>query len=252
MPATFRLYSVQSAFLRPATGKLDIAYRVERAADGRTFATRVVRAVQAGKCVYVSTLSFQQCDGRPARGVLTYGLPAAGTGGVRPDDIPKDLLKKMMAATIGDEAPVMATDAEEEPPLDWRPIGARMAEDPTKFRQMGFVRSPPMVSDEASVHQAALVYMSDAHLLGSALNASPVALGPRWRNLMLAATLTHNLSIHDPAARVDEWMVGEQNTSWGSEGRVLVHQRFWNAQTGALVLTATQEGVVRLKESARL
>ncbi|KAI1504191.1 hypothetical protein F5X99DRAFT_372794 [Biscogniauxia marginata] len=46
----------------------------------------------------------------------------------------------------------------------------------------------------------------------------------------------------------DEPMLGERETSWGANGRVLVHQRFWNAKTGRLVMLGSQEGLVRLKD----
>jgi acyl-CoA thioesterase-2 len=67
------------------------------------------------------------------------------------------------------------------------------------------------------------------------------------RNVTLGATLTHNISFHDPQVKIDEWLVLERETSWGDEDRVLVHQRLWNLDSGRLILSGTQEALIRLK-----
>lgn len=66
------------------------------------------------------------------------------------------------------------------------------------------------------------------------------------RNLATAASLTHTLSFHDPDVRVDEWLVAERDTSWGAEGRVIMHQKIWHLGSKRLVLDYTQEVVVYL------
>jgi acyl-CoA thioesterase II len=78
--------------------------------------------------------------------------------------------------------------------------------------------------------------------------ANPVDVGPKLCNLAVSASLNHNPFLHDPTARADEWMLGEKQTSWGSDGRVFIHQRFWNSKTGRLVMSGTQESVMRLKQ----
>ncbi|KAK6193075.1 hypothetical protein LQW54_012821 [Pestalotiopsis sp. IQ-011] len=249
VPAAFYIYSVQASFLRPADGKEKITYTVERAADGRAFATRIVRATSGAsdKSVYVAVLSFQKNDA-PAGSVLSYGLSPPDVGVRHAEDISEERLQEVKTAAITRDIPLLQLTAKEEP-FDWRPLENPPAENPTHFRQRSFVRSPPFESDSPSMHLAALAYLSDTFMLGAALNANPAMVGPKLRNVAMGASMTHNLSLHDHAARVDGWMLGERDTSWGADGRVLIHQRFWNASTGRLVMSGTQEGLIRLKNA---
>lgn len=119
-----------------------------------------------------------------------------------------------------------------------------MGDDPTSFRFRGFVRSTPLSTEDTLTHLAALAYASDDLFFGTALAANPIAVGQGWRNL---TSLTHNVSFHDPHAKMDEWIVVERETSWGAMGRVVVHQKMWNRQTGKLILSGSQEALVRLR-----
>lgn len=249
VPTDFHIYSIQSSFLRPADGKERISYKVDRVADSRAFATRVVRATSGvgDKNVYVGVLSFYK-NSPPAQNVLTYGISPPDVGDSRPDDISEDRVQQMMSAAITRDVPLLQLSAREEP-FDWRPLESSPADDPTHFRQRSFVQSSACSSASPSVHLAALAYLSDTFLLGAALNANPAMVGPKLRNVAMGVSLNHNLSLHDPTARVDDWMLGERDTSWGADGRVLIHQRFWNGRTGRLVMSGTQEGLIRLKNA---
>jgi acyl-CoA thioesterase II len=63
-------------------------------------------------------------------------------------------------------------------------------------------------------------------------------------------SVNHSVLFHEPAARADEWMVSERSASWAADGRVLVEQRFWSRDTGRLVLTCWQEGLVRVNKAS--
>lgn len=71
-------------------------------------------------------------------------------------------------------------------------------------------------------------------------------------SLPVGATLTNNISLHEPTANVDERMLGERVTSWGDNGRAIIHQRFWDVKNGRLILSGTQEIVVRLRNANKL
>jgi acyl-CoA thioesterase II len=251
VPAPFQVYSIQASFLRPANGKGEISYAVTRVADRRAFATRLVRATSVDGAgdepIYIAVVSFQKND-LPASNVLTYGTPAPNVGVRHPEDISEERIQVMMSAAVTRDVPLLQLSAQEEP-FDWRPLENALTEDPTHFRQRSFVRSPTLTSDSPSVHLAALAYLSDTYLLGAPLGANPVMVGPKLRNVAMGTSLHHNLSLLDPTARVDKWMLGERETSWGADGRVLIHQRFWNATTGRLVMSGTQEGLIRLKQA---
>ncbi|KAI1171059.1 thioesterase-like superfamily-domain-containing protein [Nemania sp. FL0916] len=243
VPPDFDVYSSQSSFLRPASFEKNIIYRVSRVAEGRAYATREVRADQDGKCAYIAIVSFQRKSTLPGS-VLTYQATMPHMDGMRPEDVHEnEFLRSMSAAgsTLG------KTHAEE--PFEWRPAAVtavKEGDDPTSYRARGFFRSRTPILDN-SVNLAALAYASDKFFLGTALNANPGGLGERMRNLSMAASLTHNLSFHDPQVRVSDWLVAERDTSWGANGRIIVHQKVWHVDSGQLVMSCTQEAIVWLK-----
>ncbi|RYP47490.1 hypothetical protein DL768_006462 [Monosporascus sp. mg162] len=251
VPPEFYTYSSQSSFLRPVTAKAQdkVVYRVDRTVDGRTYATRVVRATQGAEdtCVYIAIISFQSGK-MPTGNVLDYSIPMPELDGLRPDDIPKELNRQIMAASTSRGGPFQLFNSEGEP-FDWRPFGFVLTDDPWECRTRGFSRSLPLSTDSTSVNLAALAYMSDEVLLGVPIYANPDKVGDRMQNVAMGVTLTHNISFHDPAVKVDQWMVAERETSWGADGRVLIGQRVWNLKTGRLVMTCTQEALIRLRDA---
>ena len=53
-----RVHSLHGYFLRPGRTKDTITYLVDRPRDGRSFSTRIVRAVQHGETIFMMTSSF--------------------------------------------------------------------------------------------------------------------------------------------------------------------------------------------------
>ncbi|KAI0106092.1 Thioesterase/thiol ester dehydrase-isomerase [Hypoxylon sp. NC0597] len=250
VPAASRVYSSQSSFLSSVDASRKVIYRVERTHDGRVYSTRIVRATQVGSaqdelCVYVAVVSFQNSD-IPVGNVLRYGTPMPDLDNVAPDDLKPHDTQRFNQAVVERSVPLLQLNHEDRP-FDFRFLGMEMGDDPSQCRIRAFVRSPPVSTDSPSIHLAAFGYMSDEYAYGAALAANPQELGNGMKNFAMGASLTHNISLHDPRARVDEWMVMERDTSWASDGRVLVHQRVWNLRTGKLVMSGTQEALVRLK-----
>ncbi|KAI1768482.1 Thioesterase/thiol ester dehydrase-isomerase [Hypoxylon sp. FL1150] len=216
----FHVYSSQSTFARPMSDKAEgrVNYHVERTADGRTYATRLVRAMAGGACVYIAVVSLQSAKGPAAAGsALTYHVPMP--------------------------------EMDEGKPFDWRPCGHILEDHPTESIVRAFLRAQPLSTRSPSAHLAGLSYASDESFLGVAIFASPQEVGPGGKNVAMVGSLNHNISFHDPAVQVDEWMMCVRRTSWGGDGRVLIHQHMWDLKSGRLVMTAEQEALVRLKIS---
>lgn len=72
-------------------------------------------------------------------------------------------------------------------------------------------------------HLAAFSYLSDEFPFGTALATGLKAAGKGFRNVAMGVSLTHTVSFHDPQARIDGWLVLERETSWGADGRVVIH-----------------------------
>ncbi|EMR72573.1 putative acyl- thioesterase ii protein [Eutypa lata UCREL1] len=247
----FNVYSSQSSFLRPVTAappkdssssqesqsQKAIFYHVERTSDGRSYATRVVRATQTppnsqkddndegAPCAYVAIISFQResATTTPTSNTLTYGVPMpAALDGLKPDDIPEDANRRLIDTWVGEGTGFSF----EDPSFDWRPFGFVFEKDnPCACRTRG-VRGGDGSEDGDG--------------------------GPLLRNVVMNASLTHSISFHDPGVRVDQWLVVERETSWGADGRVLVHQRAWDFGTGRLVMSCVQEALIRLRGAGKL
>ncbi len=59
------MHSLHGYFLRPGRTKDTITYLVDRPRDGRSFSTRIVRAVQHGETIFMMTSSFSVVDPDP-------------------------------------------------------------------------------------------------------------------------------------------------------------------------------------------
>lgn len=251
----FYAYTSSSLFLRPVAQTETVQYHVERVSDGRSYATRIVRAsvgteTNASAVLYLATISFQRRQDSAAAGrTLQYAELPPDLGGMTPEDAdPSSGREQVEANRTGNLQPFQPEDA----PFDWLTATMELGDRPSDVRATGFSRSSAPLSSSSAVsttatNLAALAYMSDELLLGLAIFANPGAVGPRSRHVALAVSLNHHLWFHDPSARVDRWMVGERRTSAGADGRVLIHQRVWDHATGRLVMTGTQEALIRLK-----
>ncbi|KAK7913846.1 hypothetical protein PG985_011549 [Apiospora marii] len=248
----FYAYTSSSSFLRPVVQTREVEYHVERVSDGRSYATRIVRAsvgneTNASTVLYLATISFQRRQDSSAAGrTLEYAELPPDLGGMTPEGAdPGNGKEQIEANRTGSLQPFKPEDA----PFDWLTATMEVGDRPSDVRTTGFSRSsaPLSSSSTTATNLASLAYMSDEMLLGLAIFANPDAVGPRSRNVALAVSLNHHLWFHDPGVRVDRWMVGERRTSAGADGRVLIHQQVWDQATGRLVMTGTQEALIRLK-----
>ncbi|KAK7963368.1 hypothetical protein PG996_008941 [Apiospora saccharicola] len=253
VPESCQVTSSQSSFLNATIAHEKLVYRVERTHDGRRFATRTVRVEQNGTLVYLATLSFQNYDSAASKesDALTYGLPMPDLDGADPEEVDKDAFQALQSGMVAKGASITQISADDKS-LDWRPHALDMANDPSEFRLRGWVRSPTRLSADAgpAAHLAAFGFLSDEMSVGPALAANPVQVGRGFKNVALLASLTHNVSFHEPNARIDDWVVLERDTAWGAHGRVLTSQRFWDMKTGRLVMTVSQEALILLKPKA--
>ncbi|KAK8075664.1 acyl-CoA thioesterase II [Apiospora hydei] len=247
----FYAYTSSSSFIRPVAQTKKIRYRVERVSDGRNFATRIVRASVDDSngnavTVYVATISFQKRQDATASRAQAYAEAPPDLGGARLEDIAKGSGRQQVESN---RTGLLQPFTPEDEPFDWRPAAMELGDLPPESRLAGFSCSvaPLSTGCTTATNLAALAYMSDEMLIAVAIFANPDAVGPRSLNVAMAVTLNHHLWFHDPGVRVDRWMVGERRTSCGADGRVLIHQKVWDHETGRLVMTCAQEALIRLK-----
>lgn len=264
VPAGFDVHMVQCNFQAPGDPRRPIAYGVERVGDGRSFVTRLVRATQGGEgeagtppppALFLATVSFQR--GEPDGGAqLRYAPPPppAATARGPPARLDPRSLERVIAS--GGVPTALAAAMDRLSPFDWQTVERDTADDapdanpggagdPARVRLRTFVRAraPVPAAAPAAVHLAALGFLSDLMFLYT----SNLATGRPMADFAIQTTMNHAVWFHEPAVRVDDWLVCERNSSWGRHGRVLVHQRFWRCRDGRLVMSSVQEGLARLR-----
>jgi acyl-CoA thioesterase-2 len=95
--------------------------------------------------------------------------------------------------------------------------------------------------DDPVVHLAAFTYASDITLLGASLAAHKVTPAD-----VQMASLDHTIWFHRPF-RADEWWLYDQFSPFAGGARGLALARVF-AQSGELVATVAQEGLIRLRD----
>ncbi len=231
----FEMHSMHSHFLRPGDTRVPIVYDVERLRDGRSFATRRVSARQHGRHIFHLTADFQ--------------VPEEGL--VHQDRMP-DVVPPEMGVSLADLIARRGHEPDGEWNRDWAALDVRYVgnskvglppdpEHPARARI--WIRVDGRLADDTLFQQAAFAYASDLTLLGAALVPHDLNITSPG---MLAASLDHTIWFHRPF-RADEWWLYDQVSPSASGGRGLALAQVFS-QSGELVATVAQEGVIRYQK----
>jgi len=231
----FVLHSLHSYFLRPGDTTVPIVYDVERIRDGRSFATRRVSARQHGRPIYYMTANFQ--------------IPEPGLE--HQDQMP-EVPGPEQGMPLVDLARERGPEAAEHWEREWAALDIRyvgitgkgLPEDPEHAaRARLWIKVDGMLADDATVQQAAFTYASDLTLLGAALVPHGIHIAsPRLQ----PASLDHTIWFHKPF-RADAWWLYDQFSPFAGGARGLALARVFS-QSGELVATVAQEGLIRLRD----
>ncbi len=228
------LHSQHAYFLRAGNPAVPIELEVEKARDGGSFSSRRVVALQEGKTILVSSLSFQ----KPSKGD-DYQLDAPSVP--QPEDLPSMRELELQAGILDDDFSIISggdLDVRMVEPVDWvNPV-------PRKPQLQAWMKAggaiPGTLDDKRGLHQALLAYMSDAFLID-------VCLLPGGRSFMdsnmQVASLDHALWFHDDF-RADEWLLHTVEAKRVGGGRGLAHGSFYT-RSGILVASTMQQGLMR-------
>lgn len=213
-----RTHSFHSYFIRPGRPGTPLELSVERTRDGRSFSTRRVTAIQQGEAIFVLDASFHteesgddwQAEGLPEGTPLPEELAARGAGA----DGPGSDFRRTIPFEIVPIRPVTG--------FAMHPCWVRLRED--------------IAPDDWLMHQAALTFVSDLAVVGSARAPGSTA---GWGG----ASLDHAVWFHRPV-RVDEWHLFSVDpvTNYGARG---LARGTFHATDGTLVASLAQECLLR-------
>ena len=229
-------HSLHAYFMRPGNEDYPIIFRVVRDFEGRSFATRRVIAMQQGKPILNMAASFQA----PEEGVHHQdAMPdVPGPDALkseaelrrdRIDDIPEKFRRHLLRAR----------------PIEIRPVNPRswFNPQPQPGVQHSWIRLVAPIGDDMAMHRAILAYASDMTLLGTSF----LPHGLSWvTHKLQTASLDHALWFHEPF-RADEWLLYTCDSPWAGHARGFNRGRVYT-QDGRLVASASQEGLIRLRD----
>ncbi len=224
-----RVHSQHAYFLRPGDPQEPITLAVENARDGRNFSSRRVVALQQGKPILVSSMSFQV----PEHGD-EYEPDMPQVPG--PEGLKSEREREMAEGNFNPEFMIVTgldLDVRVVEPVDWADPKPR---DSILYAWM---KTTAPVGEGAGLQEALLAYMSDAFLIDVAL----IAHGRHFSRGMQCASLDHALWFHAPA-RADEWLLLVTEGQRIGGGRGLSRGQFYS-EDGTLVATCMQESLMR-------
>ena len=112
---------------------------------------------------------------------------------------------------------------------------------PTQAVQRCWMRCGEPLPDDPRIHQCVLAYLSDWSLLDTA--SRPHGVSFMQENVQVAS-LDHAMWFHR-SFRADEWLLYDQDSPSASGARGFNRGLIYN-QTGKLVASTTQEGLLRI------
>src|SRR5690606_515873 len=227
------VHSLHAYFLRPGDKSAPIVYDVERSRDGTSFTTRRVVAIQHGRPIFNTTISFQKeeqgADHQDAMPVV------AGPEGLISE---QDIMARLHRDLPGGVPEIYRGErAIEFRPADpTLPLGS--ANTSPVFR--AWVKATGPLPDDPLLHRAMLAYASDYHLLLAAMQPHGYTFVQKDLHV---ASLDHAMWFHRPF-RMDDWLLYAVDSPSASGARGLCRGQFFT-QDGRLVASTAQEGLLR-------
>ena len=228
-------HSLHAYFLLPGDPKVPIIYDVERTRDGKSFTTRLVKAIQHGQPIFTMSVSFHNNESGFDHQAKMPDVPF-------PEDLPSE-------AEVRERILPMMPDPvrkyyERERPIELRPVEFSRYRG-QKFEDGRFnvwIRTTGRLPDDPAIHQCVLSYASDMTLLDT-------ALVPHGRTLFekdfMAASLDHALWLHRPF-RADDWLLYAQDSPNLQGGRGFARGLIFR-RDGTLAASVAQEGLIRTR-----
>jgi acyl-CoA thioesterase-2 len=228
------VHSLHAYFLRRGDFNSPIVYEVDRALGGKHFSSRRVVAIQHGKQIFNMSASFQ--------------LPEAGLEhqNSMPDVPPPESLRDLEShyRDVLDQLPAGARRMlEQKRPFEFRPVEPprhlrREKSAPLKYM---WFRTVDKLPDEEALHRCLLAYVSDFHLLDTALKPHGISVvAPK----LVIASVDHAMWFHR-SVRVDDWLLYAIDSPSASGARGFARGSVF-ARDGRLVASAAQEGLMRV------
>lgn len=227
------VHSIHAYFLREADAFNPIIYDVERSRDGRSFSARRVTAIQYGRPIFILEASFHKQENGIEFQTEMANVPA-----------PNKRAKVSFETTRIDEAPPKIQRMRNiAAPFEIRPLD-NPGEDDKSVRRI-WVKTVSTLPDDPNLHRTIMAYVSDFGLLWTVIASKGYKVS---NDDLMLASLDHAMWFHRPF-RIDEWLLYECEAVSAAAARGLAKGAFYT-ETGELVCTVMQEGLIRLLDKS--
>jgi acyl-CoA thioesterase II len=228
-----QVHSLHGYFLRPGRSSDQITYLVERPRDGRSFSTRIVRAVQHGETIFMMTASFALVEQGPMH---QFAEPKAPL----PDDVAAILLPRHVDLNE-EETGLHSLESQGFELRIIEPDKAVPLRD-GRYEGMSWVRIPSELPHEQLIQASALTYLSDLTMVSTALGPHG---GKEVAQDLMLASIDHAVWFHAPI-NTNEWMLFAQDSPVARGGHGLARGLFYDLN-GILVASVVQESLLRTR-----
>jgi len=228
------VHSLHAYFLRRGDFNSPIVYEVDRAMDGKHFSSRRVIAIQHGRQIFNMSASFQSAEAGVDHQVSIPDVP------------PPESLRDMEAyyRDVADKLPAGARRVlEQKRPFEFRPVDPPdpLRRDKSPPHKYIWFRTVDRLADDEALHRCLLAYVSDFHLLDTALKPHGVSM---LASNLVIASIDHAMWFHR-SIRVDDWLLYAVDSPSASGARGFTRGSVF-ARDGRLVASAAQEGLIRV------
>jgi acyl-CoA thioesterase II len=233
------VHSLHCYFMRPGDPAIPIIYEVDRIRDGGTFTTRRVVAIQHGHAIFALSASFQ-IDEPGLDHQIAMPLNVPGPDKLLSD---RDFRDKYLEAS----PPHIRKFFERERPFEMKPVSFNHYFSKEKLEPLQHVwfKAVGDAPDDRAIQCAMLAYFSDMTLLDATLFAHGRSI---FEPDLQVASLDHSMWFHRPV-NLDEWLLYAQDSPSASGGRGFARGSIYT-QSGTLVASTAQEGLIRIKANA--
>jgi acyl-CoA thioesterase II len=228
------VHSLHAYFLRRGDFNSPIVYEVDRALDGKHFSSRRVVAIQHGRQIFNMSASFQAAETG-----LDHQIPLPDVP--QPEALPD---VESYYREMADKLPPAARRVlEQKRPFEFRPVHPpdHLRREKSAAIKYIWFRAVDTLPDDEALHRGLLAYVSDFHLLDTALK--PHGISMISPNLVIAS-IDHAMWFHR-SVRVDDWLLYAIDSPSASGARGFTRGSVF-ARDGRLVASAAQEGLIRV------
>jgi acyl-CoA thioesterase-2 len=228
------VHSLHAYFLRRGDFNSPIVYEVDRALDGKHFSSRRVVAIQHGRQIFNMSASFQLAETGLDHQISIPEVPP-------PESLPD---YETHYREVADKLPAAARRMlEQKRPFEFRPVDPPdpLRRDKSPPRKYIWFRAVDRLAGDEALHRCLLAYVSDFHLLDTALGPHGVSM---ISSQLVIASVDHAMWFHR-SVRVDDWLLYAVDSPSASGARGFTRGSVF-ARDGRLVASAAQEGLIRV------